>query len=142
MSLSSGKAGMLPKIGTQAWGVLYDIPMSEQGILDEFEGVPNMYHRLEVAIYQTGKAKSVLAQTYIPQPDHRTNDSIPFDWYRALCLGGARQNGLPASALSFFSEFPVVAAPYEGVEKMLAYEPAMAALRAADLVAPDGSLRV
>lgn len=136
----SGKAGIIPETGSRAWGVLYDVPMSEQGILDEFEGVPNMYRRHEISINLASGDTSVAAHTYIPQPEHRTTDSIPFDWYRALCHGGARQHGLPESALNYFAEFPVISAPYTGVKKMLAHAPAMEALRAANLVASDGSL--
>lgn len=108
----SAKAGLVTEPAHTAWGVLYEIDMSEQPILDHFEHVPVLYNRTEIEVAETEGEPRFTATTYLPRAEHLTSALIPYDWYKALCEGGARQHGLPDYAIEAIAAVPSTGAPY------------------------------
>ncbi len=95
----SGKATLRPDPGGIVHGVLYEIDEREHAALDRAEGVGNGYDRLnDFAVISDGVPRA--AATYIVAASHIDTDVIPFDWYRALVVAGARQHGLPADYIA------------------------------------------
>jgi len=77
------------------YGVLYRLDQSQFSQLDIFEGVGHGYCRKTVACQLLSNGELVQAVLYIAA-GHYTDDSLlPFTWYRAYVLAGARQQGLP-----------------------------------------------
>jgi hypothetical protein len=90
----SAKAGLRPAKNGSVWGVLFSLRPSERPVLDGFEGAPILYAQSEIEVFPEGAAAPVVAITYLPQPGHIVLNRLPYAWYRALCVGGARQHGL------------------------------------------------
>lgn len=90
----SGKANLILDPMAQAWGVLFRIGPSDWTTLDGFE----VGYRRESCRVHTGTGEPSEARCYLAvAPEDR--DISPLDWYRAHCLEGAREHGLPASAV-------------------------------------------
>ena len=89
----SGKCDVLPVRGTLApvLGVIYEIAAAEKPQLDQAEGLGNGYEEKEVDVQTTnGPTK---ASMYFAT--HIDPNFVPFTWYKALVVGGAREHGLP-----------------------------------------------
>lgn len=90
----SGKATLVSSEGSRQYGVLFEIEDDELPHLDREEGVGKGYDRHDMfSVISAGTGDAVTAKTYLatkPQPNIK-----PFDWYLALIVAGARQNGLP-----------------------------------------------
>lgn len=138
----SGKVGILPKVGAEVWGVLYDIQLDEQHILDRFEGTPHVYTRQDIEIDNNASHDLKRAVTYFPCEEYLTTSDIPYDWYRALCLGGARQHKLPQGAINVFSRATFQTAPYVLEQAREGHSQALLALRAAGYADTAGKLLV
>jgi gamma-glutamylcyclotransferase len=93
----SGKATIVPaEPADRVHGVLYRLLADDIVLLDEFEGYRRGYDRLdEVPVEQAGASDVRTACTYIAEDGARDADLLPFDWYRALVIAGAVENGLP-----------------------------------------------
>lgn len=77
-------------------GVVYEILISEKPKLDDAEGLGNGYAEKQVALKTEGG--EVQAQTY-----YATNiesSQVPYTWYKALVVAGAKQHGLPEEYVS------------------------------------------
>ncbi len=83
----SAKANLRPQPGGLVWGVVYALDPDDWARLDRFE---RGYDRVEVSV--DGAARSLRVQTYRAA---RSCAALPFAWYLALCVAGARQHGLP-----------------------------------------------
>lgn len=138
----SSKAGLTAKAGGVAWGVLYEILVSEQPILDHFEHVPVLYTREQIEVAEEPGGELVMAVTYIPRPEHLTSDMVPYDWYKALCHGGAKQHRLPADAIKSIAGVPATGAPYAKDLSHNGLTVALEALSAAGFARPDGTLLI
>jgi len=97
----SGKATLRPALGEIAHGVVYRLPADELVTLDRIEGLGKGYDRINCSvihpsgIHPSGPLETV---TYIAtEPDDRL---IPFDWYLALIVAGAREHALPPEAMT------------------------------------------
>jgi gamma-glutamylcyclotransferase (GGCT)/AIG2-like uncharacterized protein YtfP len=81
--------------GARVFGVLYTIDQRERTALDEQEGCPEHYRAEQAAVRTYSGA--VWALAYRAQPGHHASGLLPYDWYHALVLAGAREHGLPES---------------------------------------------
>lgn len=83
-------------------GVLWDVPIAELDALDNAEGVGYGYERYQVTVQQAGRERDVLT--------YRATDCRaglqPYDWYLALVLAGAIQQGMPAAYIDRLREMP------------------------------------
>ena len=76
----------------EVWGVLYEIAASEKPFLDAAEGLGHSYHCKQVAVLAADG--QVQAETYCALTIDA--ERIPYDWYHAYVLAGAREHGLPS----------------------------------------------
>lgn len=99
----SGKCDIVSSSSPEArvLGVLYQVSADEQPALARAEG--KGYAEIEVEVVH---AHSLLkAKAY--QATDLQEDLVPYTWYRALVVAGAREHGLPAS---YIAELEVVSA--------------------------------
>jgi len=87
----SGKGDMVASPGDEVWGVLYEFDASQKADLDEQEG--RHYQAREVVVSTADGDQAAWA--YMAQPHRRDPSKVPYDWYLALIVAGARQGGLP-----------------------------------------------
>ena len=87
----SGKCAFEPADASEVLGVLWDVPDTELAKLDRAEGVGYGYERCQVTVQQADRESEVL--TY--QTTNRQAGLQPYDWYLALVLAGAEQQGMP-----------------------------------------------
>jgi len=86
----SGKGDMVASPGDEVWGVLYEFDTSQKGDLDSHEG-PHYRPQEVVVSTVSGDEK---AWAYMAEPQRRDPSKVPYDWYRALVIAGAMQQGL------------------------------------------------
>jgi gamma-glutamylcyclotransferase len=78
--------------GACVWGVVFAIESAQKDLLDKAEGLGNGYGDREVSV-MLGDA-TLTTQAYVAT---RTNAAfLPYDWYKALVVDGAREHALPA----------------------------------------------
>jgi AIG2-like family. len=87
----SGKCAFEQAEGEEVLGVLWNVPEQDLVVLDKHEGVGHGYERCTVSVERedgsTGEAVTYRATTpRCEQP--------PYDWYLALVVAGAMQQGL------------------------------------------------
>ena len=79
-----------------AFGVLYDVADTDADRLDRAEGViAGGYVRHTVQL-NLADGRATQAMTYVAGDGYVDAPRLPFDWYRALCVAGAVEHGLPA----------------------------------------------
>lgn len=84
----SGKATLVPVLGSNVPGVLFAIDVSEREALDRFEGLGFGYRRDDSFVVNASALGSdVKASTYLATA--RDEQLIPFDWYLAAVIAGA-----------------------------------------------------
>jgi gamma-glutamylcyclotransferase len=106
----SGKGALVPGNGHDAFGVLFAIDSSECVSLDAAEGhgyAP--LTSLPVTELASGAVRN--ARSYTGLDEYLDDTLLPYDWYRALVLAGAMQNGLPAAQIEALRSLPARADP-------------------------------
>jgi len=91
----SGKCNIVPEAGARVHGVVFDVSGSDLYALDEAEQRGRGYERRDVTVQN--RSTTIEAFAYVAQPAYVDNALLPYDWYNALVLAGARQHALPAS---------------------------------------------
>jgi hypothetical protein len=93
----SGKCNVVPSSadGAHVYGVLFDVSSSVLRPLDEAEQRGHGYERADVVVHR-GPSASTEAFAYVAQPAYVDDALLPYNWYRALVLAGAREHALPA----------------------------------------------
>lgn len=122
----SGKGDMVASPGGEVWGVLYEFDASQKADLDEQEG--RHYQAREVVVSTTDGDQTAWA--YMAQPHRRDPSKVPYDWYLALIVAGARQGGLPEACIQVLE---AAAFDVDGVEVRPTRLEALAALEAAGM---------
>lgn len=89
----SGKGDIVSSIGGEVWGVLYEFDASQKADLDKHEGPHYLAREVVVSTTEGDQA----AWAYTAQPHRRDPSKVPYDWYLALVVAGARQGRLPAA---------------------------------------------
>jgi cation transport regulator ChaC len=91
----SGKCTLLPCNGATAYGVVYRIDAADRDTLDRIEGVGHGY-RVETL------RDTALGECFFYRAETSALDTrlMPFDWYHAYVLAGARHHGLPGDYLA------------------------------------------
>jgi hypothetical protein len=92
----SGKADIVPVGGAAVVGVVSQLTDDQLLLLDEFEGVGKGYHRDETLVVTVGE-HAVQVVTYRADPASIDRSLLPYDWYTAFVVAGARAHGLPAA---------------------------------------------
>lgn len=94
----SGKCDVVQVAAPQAKviGVVHEILVSEKPTLDAAEGLGHGYDEKRVVLETAGGAMQ--AQTYFAT--HIDPSRVPYSWYKALVVAGARQHGLPETYIA------------------------------------------
>lgn len=101
----SGKCGII-ETGNDSdtvHGVLFTIDEAERDLLDKAEGLGKGYDHKKVLVNAPNN-QEVEALTYFPA--NIQDGLLPFDWYKALVLEGARENNLPADYIAAIESEP------------------------------------
>ena len=104
----SGKCGIEPVDSNEyVLGVLYEMDREEKPALDHIEGVGHGY------VDQTVKVsfKDTVVNAFTYYPSRLDCVVLPFDWYKAFVLFGARQNNFPDKYISLIDSVECQADP-------------------------------
>ncbi len=75
----------------RVYGALFDLSDKQKAALDGFEG-PGYD---SVAVLINSQSGIINAQTYVAKPNNIEPSLIPFDWYKAFVVEGAKEVHLP-----------------------------------------------
>lgn len=97
----SGKCDVMPcsdgdAADTQVHGMVWEIDLDDKPALDAAETLGVGYGEREVSIEMPG-ARMVRARAYVALKTDPA--ALPYDWYHALVLAGAREQSLPPAYL-------------------------------------------
>jgi len=97
----SGKCSLLPGADAEAYGVVYRIGTADKATLDRIEGVGHGY-RVESLMDAT------LGECFFYRAEDSALDArlLPFDWYHAYVVAGARHHGLPPDYIAAIAAQP------------------------------------
>lgn len=93
--------------GAAVWGVVHEIVRAEKPALDAAEGLGRGYDERGVALLLDGRPVDVLL--YVATAIDPA--AVPFDWYHALVIAGAREQRLPAAYVAMLERQPTKADP-------------------------------
>lgn len=130
----SGKGDMVASPGDEVWGVLYEFDAEQKTALDTYEGTH--YKAREVVVSTTDGDQAAWA--YMAEPHRREPSKVPYDWYLALIIAGARQGGLPESYIQTLEATPF---HVHGDEDWKERKNALAALAAAGMTSVLDEIR-
>ncbi|WP_180899321.1 gamma-glutamylcyclotransferase family protein [Martelella soudanensis] len=103
----SGKATIVERAASRVFGVVFTLDPRELDLLDAFEGKGKGYDRIDnCALRLLKNDATVSACTYKAPPAFCDPALIPFDWYHALVIAGARQHGLPEDYVARLAAAP------------------------------------
>lgn len=103
----SGKCNVVEDAtpGACVWGVVFAIDCAQKDSLDKAEGLGNGYGIREVNVMLGGA--TLAAQAYVAT---RTDAAyLPYDWYKALVVAGAREHDLPPDYVAVLEAQPCIA---------------------------------
>ena len=75
----------------RVYGVLFELSVEQKLALDGFEGSGYV----SVPVLVRSDYVNITAHTYIAKPNSIKPSLVPFDWYKAFVVEGAREVGLP-----------------------------------------------
>lgn len=96
--------------GVCVWGVVFAIESAQKGSLDKAEGLGNGYGSLKVSVMLGGATLAV--QAYVAT--RRDAAYLPYDWYKALVVAGAREHDLPPDYVAVLKAQPCTIDTNEG----------------------------
>lgn len=88
-----GYANIRAKKAEEVHGMLYEIDEDGLGILDEFEGYPQVFDRKEILVYDDHRVK-YKAQVYLEPPEQFDGSLVREEHFRRL-VAAAYENRLP-----------------------------------------------
>ena len=101
---SRGYANIREKQNSKIFGVLYELDQHALDILDEFEGFPQVFNRVEVEVADIVDGEVFTASVYIENPKNFGSGEIKEDYLKRL-IAGARENRLPETWIEFLESF-------------------------------------
>lgn len=104
-----GYTNVRPRAGSHVCGVLYDLDQYSLDALDDFEGYPNVFNRVEVEITEADGEKHK-AWVYVEENSHFDGDFIKEDYLKRVIIG-ARENRLPAEWVNMLEDLLKIARP-------------------------------
>lgn len=94
----SGKCNIISSDDETVYGVVFEVNPDELDALDEAEQQGRRYWRQSVTV--EGKETHIDAFAYVADPFFVDETLLPYDWYHALVVAGAREHGLPADYIA------------------------------------------
>lgn len=104
----SGKCNLIADPAALAYGAVYDISLADKRRLDAIEGLGNGYLEESIELAVFGEAR-----VYLAERSHIDDRLMPYDWYQAFVVRGARHHRLPAAYIDQISAIEVVRDPDE-----------------------------
>ncbi len=86
-----GVADIVPEPGAEVWGALYTVDDAGMASLDEFEGVPRAYRRIDVTVFDD-EGTALVAIAYLA---NKTGEFAPGREYLGIIITGSRDHRLP-----------------------------------------------
>ena len=90
-------------------GVVYEMHAAERHLLDKAEGLGAGYDLASLKVSCRGVLQQVFC--YVADPAHVDETLRPYDWYKALVVGGAHAHRLPADYIRELNQVQAVADP-------------------------------
>ena len=91
----------------EVYGVLYEFDPSQKSALDKAEGLGYGYEEADVEVLYKGK--NITAKTYYATDI--IEKILPYKWYKAFVIAGARSNKLPEDYLEELIKYPAIVDP-------------------------------
>lgn len=115
----SGKAAIVKSLDEddKVFGVLYQLAESELADLDAFEVKYKRNDDFEVS-FEGSRCKAITY--YVPETDVKIG-LLPKDWYRDICVAGAKQHGLDVDYIATLEALIVRKDPDNPAHKYLQY---------------------
>jgi gamma-glutamylcyclotransferase len=103
----SGKCDVVPAAAPRAavLGVVYEIPIGEKAALDKAEGLGHGYAERQVLL-ETDVGQILAWIYYATSIDP---SAVPYTWYKALVVAGAREHSLPEAYVNALEAVPAKA---------------------------------
>jgi gamma-glutamylcyclotransferase len=98
-----GYANIREKQGSKVFGVLYEVDQEGLDILDDFDGYPTVFNRMEVTV-KNQDGESFKTWVYIQPAEQFGGKYIKVDFLKRV-IAGARENRLPENWLEFLESF-------------------------------------
>ena len=86
-----GVADIVPEPGAEVWGALYTVDDAGMESLDQFEGVPRAYRRINVSVFDDEGAELVAIAYFA----NKTGEFAPGREYLGIIITGSRDHSLP-----------------------------------------------
>lgn len=86
----SGKCNLVVDAQQTAYGVIYEISANSHAKLDKIEGVGKGYISTQISTAEFGDT-----HVYLAQASHIDEGLVPYDWYHAFVLSGAKFHDFP-----------------------------------------------
>ncbi len=105
----SAKCNMLhtAESADSVYGVLFDLTPAQRQALDRFEGAGYTTCVRPVSV----AAGTVEAYFYTADPAYLVSNLLPYDWYKAFVVAGARESALPARYIDGIDAVPSLPDP-------------------------------
>ena len=95
----SGKCNLVELGGTEeAYGALYEFDSGDKAALDDLEGLGKGYDQAQLRFSHSGVAYQPFV--YIASRSHVKPSLVPYDWYKALVIAGARHLRFPEAYIA------------------------------------------
>ena len=91
--------------------MLYDVADTDADRLDRTEGVVAGGYVRHTVQLNLADGRATQAMTYVAGNGYVDATRLPFDWYRALCVAGAVEHGLPAHYIEELQRAPAAPDP-------------------------------
>jgi len=110
LGIGSGKGNIIQTKDPNdiVWGVVFEIPRSEEAALDDSEGWKNDgtggYQKETITVNNNEEQIEVVAYIALNK-DFLEENELPFDWYKDHCIKGAEEFGLPEDYIDFLKSF-------------------------------------
>jgi gamma-glutamylcyclotransferase (GGCT)/AIG2-like uncharacterized protein YtfP len=91
------------KAGSKVFGVLYEIDQQCLNAMDEYEGYPNVFNRIEVLV-KGGQGKSFKAWVYLEKPEDFGGKEVK-QQHLQMIIAGAMASHLPKEWIDYLMSF-------------------------------------
>ncbi len=98
-----GYANIRPKVGSVVFGVLFGLKQEALDALDEFEGYPEVFNRVEVTV-KSEFVKEANAWVYMENAEFFGGNYIKPGYLKRV-ISGAVENRLPQTWMKFLESF-------------------------------------
>jgi len=88
----------------KTYGVVYELDAGEKADLDRYEGAGNGYYEHNLELQLNGE--TCAPYLYLAQATHVDAGIVPYDWYKALVVAGARFHRFPAGYIAAIEAMP------------------------------------